>query len=42
MDELKKVRVVEMDNGKLFLTEVSKRQRELFHKFEVQIPRIET
>jgi hypothetical protein len=31
-----------MDNGKLYLTEISKRQRELFNKFEVEIPSVET
>jgi transposase len=40
--ELKKLRIIEMDNGKLYLTEISKRQRELFNKFEVEIPSVET
>jgi transposase len=42
MYELKKLRIIEMDNGKLYLTEISKRQRELFNKFEVEIPSVET
>jgi len=33
--ELKKLRVVKMTNGKEYLTEVSKKQRTLFEKFEV-------
>ncbi len=36
--ELKKLKVVEMDDGKLFLTEISKKQRHLFKQFEVKIP----
>ena len=36
--ELKKLRVVEKDDGKLFLTEISKKQRHLFKQFEVKIP----
>ncbi len=42
MYELKKIRTVEMPNGKSFLTEVSKRQREIFNKFDVEIPKVET
>ncbi len=42
MYELKKLRIIEMNNGKLYLTEISKRQRELFNKFEVEIPSVET
>jgi transposase len=42
MYELKKIRIVEMNNGKSFLTEVSKRQREIFNTFDVEIPKIET
>lgn len=42
MYELKKLRIVEMHNGKSYLTEISKRQRGLFDKFEVEIPIIET
>jgi len=36
--ELKKLRRVEMTNGKEYLTEVSKKQRTLFEKFEVPVP----
>lgn len=36
--ELKKLRVVTLNNGKNYLTEVSKRQRNLFEKFEVPVP----
>ncbi len=36
--ELKKLRVVEMDDGKLLLTEISKKQRHLFKQFEIKIP----
>jgi transposase len=40
MYELKKIRVVEMNNGKSYLTEISKRQREIFNKFGLEIPDI--
>jgi len=36
--ELKKLRLVEMNNGKAHLTEVSKRQKDIFTKFDVDIP----
>ena len=36
--ELKKLKVVKMTNGKEYLTEVSKKQRTLFEKFEVPVP----
>lgn len=36
--ELKKLRIVTLTNGKSYLTEVSKRQRNLFEKFEVPVP----
>ena len=36
--ELKKLRVVTLTNGKSYLTEVTKRQRNLFEEFEVQVP----
>jgi len=42
MYELKKLRMVEMNNGSFYLTEVSKRQREIFNKFDVEIPSVET
>jgi hypothetical protein len=38
MYELKKLRIVEMHNGLSYLTEISKRQRELYSKLEVEIP----
>jgi transposase len=40
--ELKKLRIVEMYNGASYLTEISKRQREIFNKLEVKIPTIGT
>jgi transposase len=36
--ELKKLRLVTLTNGKNYLTEVSKKQRNLFEKFELPIP----
>jgi len=36
--ELKKLRTVKMTNGKEYLTEMSKKQRTLFEKFEVPVP----
>lgn len=36
--ELKKLRIVTLTNGKNYLTEVSKKQRNLFEKFEIPIP----
>ena len=42
MYELKKLRIVEMSNDTLYLTEVSKRQRKIFEKFAVKIPSLET
>jgi transposase len=42
MYELKKLRLVEMSHGKAYLTEVSKRQRTIFEKFDVNIPSLET
>jgi hypothetical protein len=35
---MKKLKVVEMSNGRSYLTEVSKRQRILFEKFRVEVP----
>ena len=40
--ELKKRRMVEMNNGHFSLTEVSKRQKEILNKFNVEIPSVET
>jgi transposase len=40
--ELKKLRLVEMNNGKQVLTECSKRQKEIFKEFQVPVPTIET
>lgn len=42
MYELKKLRIVEMSNDTSYLTEVSKRQRKIFEKFDVKIPSLET
>jgi len=36
--ELKKLRAVTLNNGKVYLTELSKKQRMLFENFEVPIP----
>lgn len=36
--ELKKLRIVSLTNGKSYLTEVSKKQRNLLEKFEVPVP----
>jgi len=40
--EFKKIKRVEMENGKIFLTEVSKKQRELFKKFDLSVPNMIT
>lgn len=42
MYELKKLRIIEMYNGTSYLTEISKRQREIFSKLEVETPVIGT
>jgi transposase len=42
MYELKKLRLVTMTDETSFLTEVSKRQREIFQKFDVNIPKLKT
>ena len=42
MHELKKLRLVTMTDETSFLTEVSKRQRKIFQKFGVKIPKLET
>jgi hypothetical protein len=36
--ELKKLRAVTLNSGKSYLTEVSKKQRILFEKFDVPVP----
>ena len=36
--ELKKLRLVTLMSGRTYLTEISKRQRNLFEKFDVPIP----
>ena len=36
--ELKKLRIVSLSNGKVYLTEISKKQRMLFEQFDVPIP----
>jgi transposase len=38
--ELKKLRVVEMLNGQCLLTEISKRQREIFKAFDIAVPKL--
>jgi transposase len=42
LSKLKKLRIVEMYNGTSYLTEISKRQREIFGKLEVKTPVIGT
>jgi len=42
MYELKKIKVVEMCDGKLYLTEISKRQKDIFKAFKLEIPTIGT
>lgn len=42
LSELKKLRVVEMLNGKCLLTEVSKRQRQIFKAFDIAVPKLKT
>jgi hypothetical protein len=41
MYELKKLKIVEIHNGISYLTELSKRQREIFSKLEVEIPTLQ-
>jgi transposase len=41
MYELKKLKIVETHNGLSYLTELSKRQREIFSKLEVEIPTLQ-
>ncbi len=38
LNELKKIRVVEMASGKRYLTEISKKQRDIFESLKVNIP----
>jgi len=38
MYELKKLKMVEMSDKKLYLTEISKRQKEIFKAFKLEIP----
>ncbi|MGC8691096.1 MAG: hypothetical protein ACP5SP_06635 [Caldisericum sp.] len=38
--ELKKLKVVETNNGKKFLTEMSKTQKTIYKEFEVPLPEI--
>jgi transposase len=40
--ELKKLRIVELNNGKQVLTECSKRQREIFQAFDMEVPSLDT
>jgi transposase len=40
--ELRKLRLVEMSNGKRVLTELSKRQKEIFKKFNIAFPSLNT
>ena len=42
MYELKKIKVVEMCNGKSYLTEITKRQKDIFKAFNIDIPVVET
>ncbi len=36
--KLKKIKIVEMENGRKYLTEISKRQKEIFQIFELPLP----
>jgi len=36
--ELKKIKIVEMSDGNLYLTEISKRQKNIFKAFNIEIP----
>jgi len=38
--ELKKIKIVEMENKKIYSTEITKKQRDIFHKFDLKIPSI--
>ncbi|MGC8804366.1 MAG: IS1634 family transposase, partial [Candidatus Ratteibacteria bacterium] len=38
LSELKKIKMVEMENGRVYFTEVSKKQRDIFQKFGLTIP----
>lgn len=42
MYELKKLKRVEFYDGKSYLTEISKRQKDIFHKLEISIPHLKT
>lgn len=42
MYELQKLRIVEMNDGTSYLTEISKRQRKIFEKFDLKLPSLET
>jgi transposase len=42
MYELKKLKIVEFYDGKSYLTEISKRQKDIFHKFSIEVPRLKT
>lgn len=39
-DELEKINVIEFSNGKRILTEISKKQREIYEKFNISTPKI--
>ena len=38
--QLKKIKIVEMENKKVYLTEISKKQKDIFKKFDISIPKI--
>jgi hypothetical protein len=40
--ELKKIKIVEMENGKKYMTGVSKKQRELLQNFNLAVPNMST
>ncbi len=42
MYELKKLKIVEFYDGKSYLTEISKRQKDIFRKLEIGIPHLKT
>ncbi len=39
LNEIRKIRVVEMNTGNSFLTEISKKQKTLFDKLQIPLPK---
>lgn len=38
ISEIKKIKIVEMENGRRYITEISKKQRKIFEEFGFPIP----